>query len=83
MYNISVRLGIPPTISRGIWNRVVFLFQYIQESPAMNYRNGRAIGLATALIASFLPLLLWSQPKTVQTAQLIRDSEVIVVGTVG
>ncbi len=49
----------------------------------MKFRNGRAIGLVTAIIASIIPLLLWSQPKTVQTAQLIRDSEVIVVGTVG
>lgn len=49
----------------------------------MNYRNGRAMGLVAAILVSIIPVILWGQPKTVQTAQLVRDSEVIVVGTVG
>ena len=49
----------------------------------MKFRYGRAIGLTTAVIAFFLPVLLWSQSTTIQTEQLIRASDVIVVGRVG
>ena len=49
----------------------------------MEYRKGRARGIITAILVFFIPVFLWGQPKTVQTAQLVRDSEVIVVGTVG
>ena len=49
----------------------------------MKFRNGRAIGLVTAALAFFLPLLLWSQSTISQTEQLIRESDVIVVGRVG
>ncbi len=48
----------------------------------MKFRNGRAIGLTTAVIAFFVPILLWSQSTTVQTEQLIRASDVIVAGRV-
>ena len=44
-------------------------------------RRRRAIALSVA--ASFIPLLLWGQPKPLQTDQLIRESDVIVVGKVG
>lgn len=49
----------------------------------MKYRKGPARGIFTVILVSFIPVFLWGQPKTVQTAQLVRDSEVIVVGTVG
>jgi hypothetical protein len=49
----------------------------------MTSRNGRARGLAVFALASFLPLLLWGQPKTLQTEELVRESDVIVVGSVG
>ncbi len=49
----------------------------------MKYRKGRARGIVTTILLSFIPLILWGQPKTIQTDKLVRDSEVIVVGTVG
>ncbi len=49
----------------------------------MNFRNGIACGRVSAVIALFLPLLLWSQPKTLQPNQLIRESDIIVIGKVG
>jgi hypothetical protein len=65
-----------------IFNNVLdYIFS--QEIHAMTIRNGRARGIALSALAFFLPLLLWSQPKTIQTEQLIRESDVIVVGSVG
>jgi hypothetical protein len=49
----------------------------------MTIHNGRARGFAASALTLFLPLLLWSQPSTVQTDQLVRESDVIVVGSVG
>jgi hypothetical protein len=60
---------------------------FSQEIPAMTFRNGRARGIAIASLSLFLPLLLWCQSATtqgtIQTEQLIRESDVIVVGKVG
>jgi hypothetical protein len=56
---------------------------FSQEIHAMTIRNGRARGIALSALAFLLPLLLWSQPKTIQTEQLILESDVIVVGSVG
>ncbi len=49
----------------------------------MKFLNGLATGLSVAAIAFFLPHLLWGQATTLQTDQLIRQSDVIVVGRVG
>lgn len=49
----------------------------------MTTSNGRARGFAVIALTLFLPLLLWSQSTTIQTDQLIRESDVIVVGSVG
>ena len=51
----------------------------------MTIRNGRAYGIAVFMLTLFLPLLLWSQPPTqsIQTDQMVRESDVIVVGSVG
>jgi hypothetical protein len=60
---------------------------FSQEIHAMTIRNGRARGIAVFALSLFLPLLLWSQPaatqSTIQTEQLIAQSDVIVVGSVG
>jgi hypothetical protein len=49
----------------------------------MNFRSASTYGLVVATIALFLPLLLRGQSKTIQTDQLISQSDVIVVGKVG
>ena len=49
----------------------------------MTNRNDRARGIAVLALTLLLPLLLWSQPATLQTEQLVRESDVIVVGSVG
>jgi len=49
----------------------------------MKNNDPAARSFVIVALTLFLPLLLWSQPATMQTDQLIRESDVIVVGAVG
>ena len=49
----------------------------------MNAPLGRKVGLALAMLTVSLPMLLRSQSQTIHTDELVRESDVIVVGSVG
>lgn len=49
----------------------------------MNIPNGGKRGAAALALVALLPLLAWTQARTLNTEQLIRESDVVVVGTVG